>query len=67
MEPNLITMKSVILLFPTIAELLDFELHIELKGYEVDRNALLVVGTFSEREIELAINAYQAKLVHGEK
>ena len=48
--------------FPTIVELTDFEVQMETKSCEVDRMALTISGDLSSREIEIAINAYFARL-----
>jgi len=56
-------MKKVALIFPTIMELIDFELQIESTGYHVDRRNFTLTGVFTSREIEMAVNAFKASLV----
>jgi hypothetical protein len=56
-------MKKVSLLFPTIVELIDFENQMETENYETDREQLVMTGQFSDREIELAVNAYFARVL----
>lgn len=59
--------KKVALIFPTIVEMTDFELSIETINYFSDRHSLTLEGHFQEREIELAINAYHAKMINLEE
>ncbi|MGN6165401.1 MAG: hypothetical protein ACTHOF_12755 [Flavisolibacter sp.] len=56
-------MKQVALIFLTTAELDDFENLVETKDYTTINNGLSIIGTFTDREIELAINAYHAKVI----
>ncbi|HEU4609119.1 MAG TPA: hypothetical protein VFS31_13475 [Chitinophagaceae bacterium] len=56
-------MKKVAIYFSTLDELTEFESQIESTDYFTDRNELLINGTFTEREIELALNAYRARIV----
>jgi hypothetical protein len=49
-------------MFPTIVELIDFELQLESDDYEIDRKVNTITGIFSDREIELAVNVYMAKV-----
>lgn len=56
-------MKQVALIFLTNAELYDFENLVETKDYTTINNELSLIGNFTDREIELAINAYHAKVI----
>lgn len=54
-------MKQVALIFLTTNELDDFENLVETKDYTKINNGLTMLGSFTDREIELAVNAYHAK------
>lgn len=56
-------MKKVAIYFSTLDELTEFERQIESSDYFTERNELLINGNFTEREIELALNAYRARIV----
>ena len=53
-------MKKTVLVFPTIDELRDFEQVVGSKEYIVDRHNISLAGLFSDREIELARNGFEA-------
>ena len=54
-------MNKIVLSFPTIVELIDFEMDLETPVYEIDRKALTIMGNFTRREIEVALHMYFAK------
>jgi|GraSoiStandDraft_51_1057287.scaffolds.fasta_scaffold2627643_1 hypothetical protein len=58
--------KNVTLVFPTLADLEDFEASSGIENVDIDRVALTIAGTISERDIEFAFNVYQAKVVENE-
>jgi hypothetical protein len=55
-------MDLVVLIFPDKTSLKDFECLIESDQYQVDASGEAIHGLFREREIELACNAYNAKV-----
>lgn len=55
--------RKVSLLFPTISELIEFESLCQVEGVYVDKQQLTISGLMTDRDIELAFNAYQAKIV----
>ncbi len=57
--------RKVTLLFPTIKELIEFQAISELDGLYVDKEGLTISGLMTDREIELAFNAYEAKIVEA--
>ena len=59
-------MKNVTLIFPTIVELTDYENQLESDNYSSDREQLIMTGRFTDREIELAVNVYFAKVLREE-
>lgn len=56
-------MKSVILLFRTILDLLDFESVIEEQSHVTNRSRLTISGDFEEADIELARAGYGATII----
>lgn len=58
--------KNVTLVFPTLADLEDFEATSGIENVDIDRVALTITGLISERDIEFAFNVYQAKVVENE-
>ena len=56
-------MEDVALIFLSTFDLGNFELLIESHHYAVINNGLTIIGSFTDREIELAINAYNARVV----
>ena len=56
-------MKKVILKFPTMMELADFSMFVDLKKALIDKDKFTLTADLSEAEIELARNAYNALVV----
>ena len=56
-------MEDVALIFLSTIDLGNFELLIESHPYTVINNGLTIIGSFTDREIELAMNAYNARVV----
>jgi hypothetical protein len=56
-------MEDVALIFSSKIDLGNFELLIESNHYTIINNGLTIIGSFTDREIELAVNAYKAKVV----
>ncbi|MDB5253450.1 MAG: hypothetical protein JWP27_2619 [Flaviaesturariibacter sp.] len=59
--------KRVSLIFPTILELVDFQIQARTPEYEIKRTKLMVTGEFSQQDIELAIRGFSATLVEEDK
>jgi len=57
-------MKEISLKFPSILTLVDFILAIDVIKYQLDKAELLLTCKFSEKEIELATNGFNAHVIH---
>ena len=53
---------KVVLVFPIITELVDYALTIDITRCEIIRSRCLLIGDFTEAEIELAIEGYKATI-----
>lgn len=53
-------MQLTSLQFPSIRELMEFEMSIESYGHIVDHTACAITGNFTAQEIALAIHSYKA-------
>jgi hypothetical protein len=59
-------MRKITLRFPSILELIDFEMvALEALTFEVDRVAITITAAFSEQEISLARANHQASVVEA--
>ena len=58
--------RKVILQFPDLKSLLDYSITIELVKCEVVRSRFILICELTTKEIELAINGYNAKLIEEE-
>jgi hypothetical protein len=56
-------MSLIALQFPTIVELIDFELIVNTQHLYIDRKNLIIKGNLTEADIELAKHGYQAVVV----
>jgi hypothetical protein len=56
-------MKTVVLYFPSIVELVDFSLVMSVKSYNVNRSQLAIIANFSPADIEVALKKFKAKIV----
>lgn len=58
-----IRMRQVILQFPSIVELIDFEFLINPKNITINKKYFTITGKFQEADIELAIAAFYAVVI----
>jgi len=54
---------KVALTFPTISGLNDFRFQVDSSNYTVDNVSLMIMGDFTEKEVALAFNVYNAKVM----
>ncbi len=52
--------KEASIQFSTMVELLEFTVAVETKKFNINQHQLILIGIFSEKDIELARNGFQA-------
>lgn len=57
-------MELVTAKFPSIAELVDFQIVTDQRRATIDPASCTLTGRLSEAELELAVNGYQAQPLH---
>jgi hypothetical protein len=55
-------MKKVVLIFPSILELVDFTIKVKTQVFEINRTRLSLTGNFSEEDIEVARRGFHATI-----
>lgn len=58
-------MELITTQFATMAELVDFQMTTGQRRAVVNPSACTLTGTFSEAELELAVNGYRARAIAG--
>lgn len=56
-------MQQTTLKFPSIIELLDFELAVNLKVSYVNKTHLTITGDLGKEELDLALKQYNARII----
>lgn len=59
-------MKKVKLIFPSIIELVDFQIMVRTARFEINRTHLFLIGLFGEPDIEMATRGFGAKVEEEE-
>jgi len=54
-------MQKVVLTFKSFMEFLDFQLHVQSRDYKINKKHLMLIGTFLDKEIQLATHQYAAR------
>lgn len=61
-EDGKLNQRRTALVFPQLLQLTEFKRKIKCNDYFIDRDAITVIGSFSQKEIEDATSNYDAKM-----